>query len=212
LKTFFVSLVILLFGVHLCHQNVYSMGAWPWKKKTPTVEVPPPVELPPIEVTAPKDGVRIVLKSLTGFSPAQAARFERIALQTEKVINSPEFKAAVLGWYHKGKRQFFDTEDSNEKVLENILSADWSLEYRLEFMRPFSSVIGYTYPDVTWIVLNARKYGVLGDGAIAGNICHEAGAHKLGRYVHSYNATPDRPYSVPYGLGWICEDLYGKIE
>ena len=203
-----VFILILVFFITSCAQV-------PVKPPSDVAtEVLAPVEVV-TETPAPVftvQGLKIGIKELKGFSTVQEKRFREIVAETEKTINSEKFKASVRDWYHKGKKQFFDTTDTNEQVLAKILSYDWVLEYRLEKMRIGSSVIGYTYPDVTWIVINARKWSSLSDAEISGNICHEYGGHKLGRYKHEYNNSPNRPFSVPYGVGYLCRDLFKKHQ
>lgn len=161
-------------------------------------------------LSTPAFAVKVEVVSLTGFSHIQAARFRQVAKNTEAVINSPGFKAMIEGWYWKKKNRFVDTTDTPKQVYAKISSKDWKLEYRLEWLWA-RSTIGYTYPDVPWIALNSRKWGVLDDADISANICHEAGGHKFGRYAHTFEWTPDRPYSVPYGLGYACSYFYRKM-
>jgi hypothetical protein len=155
--------------------------------------------------------VAIEIVSLTGFTPEQETRFRKIVSNTEAVINEVQFKKEVEGWRWNGKNSFVDTSDTPKQVYSKVTSQSWKLEYRLEKLRPFSKTIGYTYPNVSWIAFNAKKFPVLEDAEIAANICHEYAGHKLGRYQHGQQYTKDRPYSVPYGLGSICERIYKRL-
>lgn len=150
----------------------------------------------------------VSVKSLKGFDVAGAARFERIARNVGAILESNEFFAAVKGWYTPSAKgfKFHDTPDNNIHVLHKILSKKWELEYRLENMR--SSTVGYTYPNVSWIALNRRKFPKMSDAEVAANICHET-CHKFG-YGHSRKPNKDRPYSVPYGIGFLCKSIYHK--
>jgi hypothetical protein len=170
-----------------------------------------PADPPKVETPAPAEGVfKIEIKELKGFSKVQEARFRKIAEKTEGIVRSEEFKNRVLSFKNRaGVARFHDTPDSNAKVLEKI-NRPWALEYRLEYMRWGTSAIGYTYPDVTWIAINARKFDYLSDAEIAANISHEQGCHKVGGYDHSFRWNEDRDFSVPYGVGSIVEKLYGK--
>ena len=162
-----------------------------------------------IEVTALSEKkVAVIVSSLTGFDEKSAARFKKIAANVEVILNSPEYKEAILNHTWKGKKQFVSTTDSNETVYKKITSADWKLEYRLERLSRFSKVIGYTYPNVSWIVINSRKFPFLSDADIACNIAHEYGGHKLGRYNHDMNWSEARDYSTPYGIGYTLEKIY----
>lgn len=157
--------------------------------------------------------VKVNVKSLTGFNETQSARFKKIAANVQTIINTKEFKDAVLNHSYLGKKQFISTTDSNEKVLQKILSKDWSLIYRLEYIakKPFVALtVGYTYPSVDWIVINSKIFNTMGDEEIAANIVHEYGGHKFGRYDHDSKWNKARDYSTPYGLGSIAEKIYLK--
>lgn len=165
--------------------------------------------LKPIEVTAPSiKQTKVIITSLTGFGEAQAARFKKIAANVEVILNSPEYKEAILNHTWKGQKQFVSTTDSTQQVWDKITSADWKLEYRLERLSRFSKTIGYTYPNVSWIVINGRKFPYMSDADIAANIAHEYGGHKLGRYGHDMNWSEARDYSAPYGIGYTLEKIY----
>jgi hypothetical protein len=152
--------------------------------------------------------IEVKLVKLSGFSVSEAARFVRIADGVEQVVNSPEFRAMVLDWYHKGEKRFVDTTDTPAEVLAKITSRDWALDYELKSRLWKTSTIGFTKASWTKIVLYRDKFHNLDDAEIARNICHEYGGHKLGRYGHSSRPTPQRPFSAPYGLGFICWKLF----
>lgn len=154
--------------------------------------------------------VDVKVANLSGFSVAEASRFTRIADGVEQIVNSPEFRAMVLEWHYKGAKRFVDTNDTPAEVLKKITSQDWALVYELQSRLWKTSTIGYTKPSWTKIVIYRDKFHNLDDAEIARNICHEYGGHKLGRYGHSSRPTPERPYSVPYGVGFICWKLYKK--
>jgi len=164
--------------------------------------------LQPVVVTAPSKQTRVLITSLTGFSQTEEARFKKIAANVEVILNSSEYKEAILNHSWKGQKQFVSTTDSNETVYQKITSSDWKLEYRLEKLSRFSKTIGYTYSNVSWIVINARKFPFLSDADIAANIAHEYGGHKLGRYGHDMNWSEARDYSAPYGIGYTLEKIY----
>lgn len=173
------------------------------------IEATKPVEEPKPEVVLPEKKItKVLIKSLQGFSPEQEARFRKIVANVELVLNSEEYHQAILNHSWQGKKQFVDTTDTNEQVWEKLHSKDWELEYRLERLAFYSKVIGYTYPSVTWIAFNSRKWHVLSDAEIADNIFHEYGGHKLGRYGHAMKWNEARDYSAPYGIGYVAEKIY----
>lgn len=178
------------------------------------VMTPAPVPSVPAEPVKVEEWiVKLKIVSLTGFNEAQSARFLKICSNVQSIINSKEFKDEVLNHSYLGKKQFISTTDSNEKVLQKILSKDWLIEYRLEYIakKPFVALtVGYTLPSVSWIVINSKIFNTMGDEEIAANITHEYGGHKLGRYDHDQKWNKARDYSTPYGLGSIMEKLYLK--
>lgn len=193
-------------------------------EKSPEVAVDTmkPVEVKPSQPTLPehpkplpdqKPEIAIIIKELKWFSaiPGSDARFRKIAANTQKVINSKKFEDRIRGHKYEGKSQFVDTTDTPDQVYEKIMSKDWVLEYRLEKLRLGSSTIGYTYPSVSWIAFNSRKWHVLSDADISANICHEYGGHKFGRYSHSMKWNKARPYSTPYGIGTACSEVYEEM-
>lgn len=192
------TLLLLLFAL--------GMGAKPAPK------LPPPI-LPELDIELPARSERLVkieIKSLKGFDSIQELRFRNIVANLNKVVNLKAFETEVKAHTYKGKNYFVDTSDTPEEVFNKITSADWPLEYRLEWIAA-RSTIGYTYPNVSWIALNSRKFYSLTDADIAANICHEYGGHKFGRYNHAMKWSESRDYSAPYGLGTICNKLYKRV-
>jgi hypothetical protein len=198
MKAFLIGLAFLLLAVHLAH----SRGA-------PAPKVPV-VVAPEVIVPSKVEGmpVQILILSLKGFNGVQEMRFRAVSANTEVIINSAEFKDKIIGWKYSNKSQFVSTSDSPAQVYQKIMSKHWALDYKLESLR--SSTVGYTYPDVNWIAINSNKWNKFEDADISGNICHEYGGHKLGRYDHTSSYNSARPYSAPYGIGDTCRELYRK--
>lgn len=176
-----------------------------------TAPTPAPTRPHTEVVAAPTvvNDVDIILVSISGFTEDQATRFKTISSNLHKVITDVEFKSSIEGWYWENKNAFVDTSDTPKQVYQKVTGQPWKLEYKLDKMR--SSTVGYTLPSVTWIALNRAKYDRMSDAEVAKNICHEYGGHKLGRYGHSKYNNADRPYSVPYGLGYVCGKIYERL-
>lgn len=200
-----MKLLILLLGVFL----VSGMASRRPQIPPNTAPTPAPTE---VETMAARTDrlVKIEVKSLQGFNGEQELRFRHIVANTEKVVNLKAFEEMVKAHSYQGKNYFVDTTDTPVQVYEKITSANWILEYRLEWLWA-KSTIGYTYPSVTWIAFNSRKWYSLSDAEISANICHEYAGHKFGRYSHSQEWNKARPYSAPYGIGTICEKLYKRL-
>lgn len=122
----------------------------------------------------------------------------------EKILNSPEFKSRILS------STFKDTKDSSEDIYRKLTLSTWDLHYEFKMQRNWRGkcpVLGWTYPTVKTVWFNSCNFMGRSDSGIAGTVCHEQ-AHKLGyshRSAYSLN-------SVPYALGTICAELYGKIR
>lgn len=179
------------------------------------VEIAAPVAIEILQPDiVPEHIIKVEIDSLKGFSAAQEIRFKKIASNVQAVINSPAFKEGILNFTYNSKKQFVSTNDTNEQVAQNVLSKDWKLEYKLEYIakKPFVALtVGYTYPSVTWIVINSKIFDTYDDADIACNIFHEYGGHKLGRYGHDQSYSKSRDYSVPYGIGSLGEKIYRKM-
>jgi hypothetical protein len=159
--------------------------------------------------------------------------FEKImdaAKILEGVFNSPQFKEKVLDFSYKNytgalwwKKYFtvdgfYQSKMTNQQVYDKIMSgaevlhpgADNEADITMVIdPRTNSRVIGYTYPGDKrqYLYINwARSMTAI---EIASNMAHEW-THKLG-FEHDYKATRLRPYSVPYGIGYIVEKLASEV-
>lgn len=201
------QLLILIFFCFITAQSGFAM---PSIRPVHIPPMPPEIDLSTVAKSNEEGKTKITIISLEGFSASQDTRFRRIVKNTEAVINSIAFRTLIEGWYFEGKNQFHMTSDSPKAVYRKIMGSNWELDYRLEWIWK-TSVIGYTRPEVRWIVFNSRKFDSLPDDMIAQNICHEFGGHKLGRYNHEFEPTPERLFSVPYGAGWSCGEIYREL-
>lgn len=145
-----------------------------------------------------------VLKVSAKGPTSDVAKIASIVPGVQKVINSPEFKERVL------KAKFTTTKDSNETILKKILIPEWSLSYEFKMNRSWTGrcpVLGWTYPNVKTVWFNTCNFKSRNDSGIAGTICHEQ-LHKLG---YDHKSEKDL-LSVPYSVGNICSELYGKTN
>lgn len=140
----------------------------------------------------------------------------------EEVVNSPEFKNLILNFKWNGERKFNNNNNmSNLEIYQKFMSgaeilsptADHKMNYDLTLYRswnPFSGVYGYTNPDTKRIWINKKFFRKRSYTAVdvAANLCHEW-VHKLG-FTHTFNYNSDRPYSVPYGIGYLIEEVAKK--
>lgn len=136
--------------------------------------------------------------------PEEITKISNIIPGVEEVLNSDEFKERVL------KSTFADTKDSSATIYQKLMANTWELTYEFKLQRNWRGkcpVLGWTYSSVKTVWFNSCNFMGRLDNGIAGTVGHEQ-AHKLGyghRSATSYN-------SVPYALGTIIAELYGKIK
>lgn len=147
--------------------------------------------------------------------PWMKARVQNVVPVIERVMNSPEFRNAVLEYRSKsGKNEFeWNTGLTNALVLARIDEArelaytgrpgemDISIS---DYWRP-SGTVGHTSPASSVIHLNRYQYKRMDDAGIASNLVHEW-LHKIG-FDHSFDWNPQRDDTVPYGVGSLVGGL-----
>jgi len=85
----------------------------------------------------------------------------------------------------------------NSEVINMLRTYNVKIELEMYYKR-WSKVSGYTEPNVSWIKLNRKFHTGASLCSEASNLAHEL-SHKLG-FGHSYRATKQRPFSVPYSI------------
>lgn len=138
------------------------------------------------------------------------------AVLLEAIINGQEFKDKVLSFVNaKRKLEFAENQGlSNLQVYEVLMSGreelkpevdyTWDFQVRFYYGR-FSKVIGYTYPNITYINVNTKFFKKYQLWEVAGNYAHEY-CHKLG-FGHRSATQYD---SIPYAIGYIVAELGEK--
>jgi hypothetical protein len=137
-------------------------------------------------------------------APADIAKIMKVIPGVQKVLNSPEFKLKVLA------AKYTTTKDSPEIIYNKIMIPTWNLFYQLQLKKSWNGrcpVLGWTYPSTKVVWFNSCNFRGRSETGLAGTICHEQ-MHKLG-YDHK---TAKDSQSVPYSIGNICSELYGKIK
>ncbi len=185
---------------------------------------PTPVPTTPVVVTPPTTdvgtgGLRVVINSAKNFNDTQAAHLEASRDLLERIVNSEEFKQRVLHFTYQGQETFVQNNGlSNLQVYNKILEAAEQLPTPTEANHVIDlsvqlytssyfgrNVVGYTDPSVPTIFMNTYFYNSATPGNSAGNMMHEW-MHKIG-FDHDYNSTARRPYSVPYAIGDIVDQM-----
>lgn len=156
---------------------------------------------------------------MRNFTEIDQAKVYKAVEILETVINSQEFKERVYNFTWRGEKQFNQNNGlSNKEIYKHIMTGEEILmphsvgimNFDLTLYRsknPWSKVKGYTKPDTMRIWMNKKFFRKSSWTPIdvAGNMAHEW-VHKMG-YGHAYNNNPDRPYTVPYAIGYIVGDI-----
>jgi len=153
------------------------------------------------------------------FSASGRKKIEQAAELIKEVVASEEFKNRVLNHRYNGKKQFANNNGlTNRQIYNKILegaeqlrpSKDNEMDLDLELYTDNSTnVVGYTYPNTNRVWMNNKYFSKNTPALVTTNMMHEW-LHKLG-FGHDAKATPQRPYSVPYAVGYIVRDLAKKL-
>jgi hypothetical protein len=155
------------------------------------------------------------------FEAHQEEKIRKASELIRKVISSETFKRRVLNYRYNGKKAFIDNDGlTNAQIYKKILAGrelmtnlgkNHTMDLEIElYSDPDSITIGYTYPNIVRIFMNAKYFNRFLPYEVADNMMHEW-LHKLG-FDHSVENTPERPHSVPYAIGYIMRDLARKLE
>jgi hypothetical protein len=155
---------------------------------------------------------------VTSYDQYKINKLEEASYLLKQVIQSHEFKQAVLKHNYLGKRRFhYDSGMSNRKIYKRILEGAESLNKDKNntldaeidfFLKQDSKVIGYTKRNTHKIWINKKYFKKFNAAQLAGHLMHEW-LHKLG-FDHESDKTPLRKYSVPYAIGKIVKKLSTK--
>jgi hypothetical protein len=144
----------------------------------------------------------------------QQQKAVQAAVLLQSLIQTQEFKDRVISFVNaKRKLEFAESHGlSNIEIYEILMSGqeklrpekdyEWDFEVKFYTGRRWSRVVGYTYPNITYINCNTRFFDKAELWEIAGNYAHEY-CHKLG-FGHKNAKQYD---SVPYAIGYIVEEL-----
>lgn len=151
---------------------------------------------------------------LTDFNPQQEEKMLAALERAKLVINSTAFKERVLNHTFNDERAFSENNgQSNEEIYETFMAGaedllpeiDYEMDLDITLYYANNSTVGYTYPNTLRIWVNNKFFSGYTLGQVAANAVHEW-THKIG-YGHSRYNSPSRPYTVPYGIGSIIQEL-----
>jgi hypothetical protein len=164
------------------------------------------------------------IRSAENFTQLQYDKLMKAKELVEIIINSAAFKSRVLNFTYNGSREFVQNNGmTNQQIYDYLMTgaerypvqtdANHLMDYDLVLYKPkwyqSKNVLGYTSQDTNVIHINKKFFNQAEFNLIAMNLVHEW-THKMG-FGHDFNRTDRRPYSVPYGIGYIVRDLGNKM-
>lgn len=140
----------------------------------------------------------VEIKASVKGDTASVAKLQSVLPGLQTVINSEAFKLRVL------KATYTSTKDSPAVIYSKIMASKWDLEIIIQ-RHWLCRVKGWTTPDVKTIWFNSCGFSKRDSAGLAGTVAHEW-LHKIG-YDHK---SANDLMSVPYSIGNIVVELYGK--
>lgn len=155
---------------------------------------------------------------MSKFTATQEAKVHAAFELIKQVVASDEFKSKILNFKFNGKKQFNDNNGlTNTQIYKKLLEGSEKLtpgknnamDLTLETYYVDANVIGYTKASIKTIYMNTKYLNTFEPYQVAMNLTHEW-LHKLG-FGHDAESNSSRPYSVPYGIGYIMRDMAKKL-
>jgi len=171
-----------------------------------------------------KQPLLVDIHTAENFNDAQYEKLLQAKQLVEMIINSAAFKERVLNFTYQGEKTFVQNNGmTNQQIYDYLMSGaemypaqtsvDHQMNYDLVLYKPkwyqSKKVLGYTSQDTNIIHINKNFYNKADINEIAMNMVHEW-IHKMG-FDHDFKSTARRPFSVPYGVGYIVRDLGNKF-
>ena len=167
-------------------------------------------------------GLTVNFQSTKYFDQTEFDKLIQAKKLIEVVINSEEFKTAVLNFSYNGATEFVQNNGmTNQQIYDYLMTgaemypnqtpADHLMDFDLELYTSSwfgRGTLGYTDVNTKTIHMNTRFYDKAAVNGVAMNLVHEW-CHKMG-FDHDSNRTARRDYSVPYAIGYVIRDLGAK--
>ena len=178
----------------------------------------------PTSFAQPVEPLTVNLDGARNFSQDDYDKLVTATKLINVVVNSEDFKNAVLNFSYSGAKEFVQNLDmTNSQIYSYLMlgaekypaqtSVDHVMNFDLELYTSNwfgRNTLGYTDITTKTIHMNTRFYDRAEPYEIAMNMVHEW-THKMG-FDHDKQRTDRRDYSVPYGVGYIVRDLASKIN
>ena len=168
-----------------------------------------------VELDTVNKGSQLDYKVITrNFTKAQRNKLMIALSKLKLVINSNTFRSKVLAHYYNGSNTYANNGGMNNSQIYNKFMSgaerlfprrDKKMDLDITMYYEDTNVVGYTYQNTPRIWVNSKFFNSFSYASIAGNITHEW-LHKVG-FVHDFESTARRPYSVPYAVGKILRRM-----
>ena len=161
----------------------------------------------------------------SNFTENQSAQLGRVSTLLNHALNGEDFKNAVLNFSYQGKKQFVQNNGmTNEQIYHFLMSgaekyptaqlanekADMNLTIYYPRWYSRSSAVAFTSTSDPFLHIYNNYYNTALLSELSNTLVHEW-THKMG-FDHDYKNTPQRPFSVPYGVGGIIEGLVSRMN
>jgi|GEM_PF-1099485 len=175
---------------------------------------PKPIENPTSAEVPPEAALFTANLQYTNFEADDIAKVQKAVEIIKKVVASQEFKDRVIGFTYNGQKTFVDNGGlTNVQIYQKLIDGaetltpevDNEMDLELELYYSSRNTVGYTYPNQPRIYMNTKYFYSYNPVQVAGNIYHEW-IHKLG-FDHASSYSVSRDSSVPYGVGYLLEEL-----
>lgn len=186
----------------------------PTPEPTPDPVVVTPIPTPTSTLPALALSFSTAGVELFDFDSAQTAKYNQAVALVKKVVATEAFRTQVLNHTYNGVKTFANNNGlTNAQIYQSVLDAaerlqpakNNQMDVGVKLYYENNNVVGYTSSSITYINVNTKYFNTYSASSVAGNLFHEW-LHKLG-YGHDASATTQRPYSVPYGVGYIIRNV-----
>lgn len=150
----------------------------------------------------------IAIKSAQGFTTNELRKLQLAIYWSENVMNSLAFQTAVVNYQlPNGSHQFTGVLEANATIFKNIHESSKAMDFEIQSYSwwNFAKRKEVAHEGPNGPVFNRKFFSTQTLPSLVNTVVHEY-CHALG-YSHDYYPTDNRPYSVPYAVGAIVEEI-----